>query len=938
MKEIPKTYSPQEVEDKIYKKWENSGYFNPDNLELPKNAEKFSIAMPPPNATGILHIGHASMLAYQDLMIRYNRMKRKRTLWLPGTDHAAIATQSVVEKLLAKEGKTKYDLGREKFLARVNKFVESSKNTIRRQVKKMGSSCDWSRERYTLDKGLSQAVKEVFVKMYREGLIYRGYRIVNWCPRCESTLADDEVEYKEERMPFYYFKYGPIVIGTARPETKFADKVIVVHPDDARYKNLIGKTFVVPWIEGDVEAKVIADSTADKDFGSGAMTITPAHSFEDFQLAQKYGIEVVKIIDEKGNLTKVAGSFAGMNANKARKAIVEKMKQKGLVNRIDENYAHNLSVCYRCGTPIEPLPSLQWFINVDKPVTIKGNKYFKNKSLKEAALEVVKGGEIEIIPKRFKKIYFLWMENLHDWCISRQFWFGHRIPVWYKDKSKVKSQKSKVESKKINIENQEIYVGVEAPKGEEWVQDSDTLDTWFSSGLWTFSTLLDRDFKKYKTFEEWLKNSPDLKKFHPTSVMETGYDILFFWIARMILMTTYALGEIPFEMVYLHGMVRDKLGRKMSKSLGNGIDPLDMIAKYGTDALRLSMIIGSSPGGDIKLYEEKIAGYRNFVNKLWNISRYVLSAVNIEKLENDKKPNDSTLLAIKGKTLADAWIMEKAEIVFGDVTDKIENYEFSAAGEILRDFTWSDFADWYIEISKIEKNKDEVLVYILKNLLKLWHPFTPFVTENVWSLTGKDENKLLMIESWPVKGKVIYAGRFRLKAADSPKRRDVKNSLFTEFELIKNIIISIRNLRSENKIEPALKIKAIFVARDKRVKDLIESQKEVIKGLARLSDFTVETKKGKIDKAVSVFVSEVEIYLPLKGAIDFEKELEKIGKKIKEGEKQIAAINKNLTDKNFLAKAPLKVVEEFKKRIKAEKENIAKLNERKMMLSVQPRE
>jgi len=929
MNEIPKTYNSQEVEDKIYKKWEESGKFNPDNLDLPKNAKNFSIAMPPPNATGILHVGHASMLAYQDLMIRYNRLKKKRTLWLPGTDHAAIATQAVVEKIIAKEGKTKYDLGREKFLFRVNEFIANSQNTIKKQVRKMGSSCDWSRERYTLDPALSQAVKEVFVKMYDngDGLIYRGYRIVNWCPHCESTLADDEVEYKEERMPFYYFKYGPIIIGTARPETKFADKIIVVHPGDSRYTHLIGKKFTVPWIEGDVEARVIADPAVDKDFGTGAMTVTPAHSFEDFELARKYGLEIVEIIDKKGNLTKVAGQFAGMNANKAREAIVEKMKQKGLVDHIDENYIHNLSVCYRCGASIEPLPSLQWFIDVNKKITIKGNKYFKNKSLKEVMLKAVKGGEIKIIPERFEKIYFHWIENLRDWCISRQLWFGHRIPVWYRNKLKVNppvgGEKLKVEDNISNLENQEIYAGVEPPEGEGWVQDPDTLDTWFSSGMWTFSTLLDRDFKKHKTFEEWMKNSPDLKKFHPTSVMETGYDILFFWVARMILMTTYAVGEIPFEMAYLHGMVRDKQGRKMSKSLGNGIDPLEMIGKYGTDALRMSMIIGSSPGGDIKLYEEKVEGYRNFANKLWNISRFILTSVSPEELVKSQKEDikksirsASGRTAEKKLTLADKWILAKLSGLIKSVTKDLDNFNFSAAGEEITKFMWDDFADWYLEIAKIEirndpeskKEKTAILLHCLKTLLKLLHPFTPFVTEEIWS---KFDDSMLMAEKWP---------EFIFKAG----AKDI-----SDFNLIKNNISAIRNLRSENKIEPAKKIKAIFFGKQMK---LIKDQEGIIKSLARLEDLVIASRKPESEKTLSIFIDNMEIYLPLEGLLDIKKELARTEKEIKESETKAAELKKRLSNKDFLAKAKKEVVFAAKENLTECEKNLEKLEKKRQQL------
>ncbi|KKT15377.1 MAG: Valine-tRNA ligase, partial [Parcubacteria group bacterium GW2011_GWF2_43_38] len=623
--------------------WEQSGFFNPDNLL--KKGEPFSISLPPPNATGILHLGHAVMIAIQDLMIRYWRLRGRAALWLPGEDHAAIATQNVVEKKLhKKDGKNRYDYGRDEFIKRVNEFIASSRSTIRDQIKAMGASCDWSRERYTLDEGLSRAVREVFVRMYHDGLIYRGKRIVNWCYRCGTTLADDEVEYKEQKTPFYYLKYGPITISTARPETKVLDKVIIVHPDDKRYQGYIGKSFDVPWIDGMVKATVVADKVAEMETGTGAMTITPAHSFVDFELAQKYGFEIVDIIGPDGKLTANAGKFAGLNVKEARIAILDELKKKDLVEKIDEEYIHNLSICYRCGTPVEPLPSEQWFVAVDKPFK---RGLFHRTTLKKLAIAAVSTGKIKIVPERFAKIYDHWMKNLHDWCISRQIWFGHRVPAWK------------------CISCGEWFVGQAKPstclkcKASNLEQDPDTLDTWFSSSLWTFSTL------------GWPDKTKDLATYHPTSVMETGYDILFFWIARMVLMTQYSLGDIPFRTVYLHGLVRDKQGRKMSKSLGNGIDPIAMIDKYGADALRLSMIIGTTPGNDFRLYDEKIAGYRNFVNKLWNIVRFANLTAELKIVE----------IPPEAKTLADKWILSRFARVADLVTKKIESYSFSEAGE-----------------------------------------------------------------------------------------------------------------------------------------------------------------------------------------------------------------------------------------------------------------
>ncbi|MEK9158778.1 MAG: valine--tRNA ligase, partial [Patescibacteria group bacterium] len=613
--ELPKAYNPADYEDKIYQKWEESGLFNPDNLKLAKNAKPclpagrpFSIVLPPPNVTGTLHLGHAVMLAIQDVMVRYHRMKGDKTLWLPGTDHAGIATQTKVEKILMKEGlkNPKEELGREKFLARVRKFAQESHDTIVNQCKKMGASLDWSREAFTLDEPRALAVRAVFKKMYDDGLIYRGYRIVNWCPRCQSTLADDEVEHKEQKAKMYTFRYSqdfPFAIATTRPETKLGDTAVAVNPKDKRYKKYIGKTFEIKNFAGglpteasakagpDLKIKIIGSKEVDMKFGTGALGVTPAHSLVDYKMAQENDLPVIKVIGEDGKMTKEAVQYAGLPVLSAREKVVEALRRAGLMEKEEESI-NNLSVCYRCDTPIEPLPSQQWFISVSSKFKvqsskIKGVKAGQKTTLKELMQKAVKGGQIKIIPERFKKTYFHWIDNLNDWCISRQIWYGHQIPVWYK--------------------GEETYVGVEAPKGVGWKQDPDTLDTWFSSGLWTFSTL------------GWPKETADLKTFHPTSVMETGYDILFFWVARMILMTTYVLGEVPFETVYLHGLVRDEQGRKMSKSLGNVIDPLDMVKKYGTDAVRLALLLGNTPGNDMALSEEKIAGFRNFTNKLWNI-------------------------------------------------------------------------------------------------------------------------------------------------------------------------------------------------------------------------------------------------------------------------------------------------------------------------------
>ena len=606
---LTKVYDPGSTEDRIYKMWEESGAFTADNQT---EKETFTISMPPPNATGQLHLGHAVMLALEDIFIRHARMQGKEALWVPGTDHAAIATENVVIKKIQKEERVKdprEELGREELLKRIREFVDGSQDTIRGQIRKMGASCDWSREGYTMDPSLTRVVNEVFVKMYKDGLIYRGNRIVNWDPKLKTNVSDDEVEYKTKKDPFYTFQYGPFQIATVRPETKFGDKYVVMHPDDERYKQYNhGDTFDCEWINGPITATIIKDKAVDPEFGSGCMTITPWHDHTDAEIAERHNLDKQQVIDFDGRLLDIAGEFAGMHIDEARDKVIEKLDKKGLVVKIEESYEHAVATNSRGGGVIEPQIREQWFIDVNKPAVEWDGAH---RSLKEVMQHVVRDGQVEIIPERFDKTYFHWIDNLRDWCISRQIWWGHRIPVWYRS----------------DDEGQDMHVGTEAPEGEGWEQDPDTLDTWFSSALWTWSTLIDKRLAEDYTFslEELLERSPDFQTFHPTQVMETGYDILFFWVARMILMTTYVTGQIPFEKVYLHGLIRTRDGKKMSKSHPETmIDPLDIIPKYGADALRLSMIVGQSPGNDQKLFEEKIAGYRNFINKLWNASRYVL--------------------------------------------------------------------------------------------------------------------------------------------------------------------------------------------------------------------------------------------------------------------------------------------------------------------------
>ena len=1067
--EIEKAYSPQEKEDKIYSDWEKKGLFNPDTLNR-KGAKAFSIVLPPPNVTGTLHLGHASMLAIEDLMIRYKRMQGFDTVWIPGTDHAAIATQNVVEKKIYKETqKTRHDFERDDVLALVAEHAEKSKDTIRNQVRKMSSSLDWSREAYTLDEVRNKAVKKVFKMMYDDGLLYRSTRIVNFCPRCHTTLADDEIEYKETKSKLYWIKYGPFVLATTRPETKLGDTAVAVNPSDERYKEMVGKKYMIPGVLGEFEVTVVADEEVDPTFGSGAVKVTPGHSIVDYDIAMRHHIKVKKIIDEDGRMMANCGKYAGMTTLEAREAIVQDMQAMGLIEKVDENYENKLSVCYRCKSIVEPLPSAQWSIDVDKKVTRKDNKYFKDgASLKEVSLKVVRDGEIKIIPERFEKTYYQWMENLRPWCVSRQIWFGHRVPVWYKkekpfvimasrhgeainnqknilnsdferrefiltekgkadilqDAERLKKEgkefdlifvspfertvetaqifadtfgaevvvderlkeigmgefngikdspdgfaklrsnfeawhhdnpqgiesfdslkkrveslldeiKEKYQGKKVMIvahgdplriisgyglelsdedtfnlgypkvgeqiivdlsRKKDRIVSEESLNPEEWEQDPDTLDTWFSAGLWTFTTLLPKDWdgKEFK--------SEEIKRFHPTTVLETGYDIIFFWVARMILMTTYVLGEVPFENVYLHGLIRDKDGEKMSKSKPEtAIDPLDAGNKYGFDAVRLSLLIGNSAGNDIRLYDEKIESYRNFVNKLWNVSRFILTSV------TDISVDTKTVMA---DTLADKWIVSRFNRMTFDVTKLLDEYNFSQAGELLRDFTWNELADWYLEIAKVEKNKDQILMYILKNLLIMWHPFVPFVTESIWSNLNQPDP--LMITAWP-----------------TPDMRLIDDKYSTQFEMVRQIIIGIRNVRAEYNI-PYTKELEVIVAVDLEV-GMIEMNQEIIKRITRLSDFKVlEVKKGTEYAQPEGYVSGGifslgAVYVNLSGAIDLSKEKERLQKELDGLEKYVVGLEKKLSNAEYVKNAPAQIVDADKVRQTEAQETIAKL-------------
>ena len=928
--ELPKQYDPQKIEDGIYRQWEQSGFFNPDHYSG-KKIKPFSLMMPPPNATGVLHLGHAMETSLHDVIVRYHRMKGEKTLWVPGVDHAAIATQNKVEKLISQEGKTRHDLGREKFLERVNQYVEESKTTIEHQLRKLGASCDWSREAYTMSPVLTKCVQKLFVNMYNDGLIVRGNRLVNWCPRCESTLADDEVEYAETEGILYYIDYpiknsdlppphptlgggGKITVATTRPETMLGDTAVAVNPKDERYKHLIGKTVTLPLANREIP--IIADRHVDPSFGTGAVKVTPAHDFNDDQIAKRHNLAYINILNPDGTLNDHGGKYKNWAVADARKLIIEELQQRGLLKKT-EKHIHNIGHCYRCDAVVEPYLSLQWFMSVDKPAVVwKGKK----KTLKEVAIDVVKSEDIEILPSRFKKTYFHWINNLQDWCISRQIWFGHRVPVWYcetKIRNPIRQLADEIKKSCPPL------ASIEQPKkckrcgSTTFTQDPDTLDTWFSSALWTFSTLLDTKIKKDESLAEWLKRSPDFKTFHPTSVMAPGYEILFFWVARMILMTTYNTKQIPFKTVYLHGMVRDKEGRKMSKSLGNGIDPVEMIQTYGTDALRLSLIIGSTPGNDIKMYEEKIEGFRNFINKFWNISRFILTTVDTPQLI-EKKP--------KAQTLSDEWILAELDILIHDVTKHMDNFEFSPAGEKLREFTWDKFADWYVEIVKIEQGKNEILLYILQTLLRLWHPFIPFITEKVWGELNTTPSLTSPLPS-PCKGEgddddvspSIKRGQKGVSSsliliAPYPKSPTIKSSpALKHHATIRAIITAIRNARAEFKIEPSLVVETgLTPSLQRRISPNIL----LIEKLARVT-FINQTKTNTQGHTIHEHGISLTLHIP--------RDDKKINKAKKELEHYITSLEQKLSNQDFLAKAPKAVIQTEQSKLHQAQKKLNKL-------------
>ncbi len=927
---FPKNFNTQKSEKKLYRKWQKQGLFTPSLNKKYFERKNYSIVMPPPNVTGVLHLGHALTLTLEDILIRYHRMKGFKTVWIPGTDHAAIATQTKVEKLLKEEGKTRHDLNRVEFLKRVEKFAKESRYTIVNQIKKMGSSCDWSREAYTLDKTRTKVVRLVFKMMFEDKLIYRGKRIVNWCPRCHSTLADDEVEYKKQKTFLYTFKYDenfPFAISTTRPETKLGDTAVAVNPKDMRYQKFIGKTFKAVFCGIPLEIKIISDQSVDPNFGTGALGVTPAHSLIDWKIAQAHNLQMIEVINENGLIKEGFGKFSQKSVLKARTLIVEHLKKnKNNLLLQKEEIENNLSVCYRCNTPIEPLPSLQWFINV--------NKRIGGKSLKELAKDAVKKGifgrsPIRIIPKRFEKNYFNWINNLEDWCISRQIWFGHQVPVffcWDCNQEKLinspfakkifleKKGSLSFESVKKMIEKEGHFIGSEKIRFEPYVEEprqcsccgskkiiksSETLDTWFSSGLWTFSTLAKEPNQVIQKNNRLLIKTADFRNFHPTSVLETGYDILFFWVARMIIMTAYAVKDIPFKDVYLHGLVLDKYGKKMSKSKGNAINPIEIIDKYGTDALRFSLVSDIAPGNDLKFFEEKVIGQRNLINKFWNISRFIItntSLISSKKFIQEKKLFPS-----------DFWIIAKMKNLIEEVENSIEKYDFSLAAEKIRQFTWHNLADWYLEASKFEKNQSEktfILQKILNDLLKIWHPFAPFITEEIQQKIAPQ--KPLAVSSWPRTD--FYQKIFRNSQC---------KKMIQQFEIAKKIISEIRNIRSEFKISPTQKINLVAVGKEIALQP-IKIQEKLIKSIRTgIEKISFENKISSDQLSLSAYVGleNLEILVPLREIIDYKKEKERLLKELSEIETLLQKQLQKIKNKNFIQKAPLKIVEKEKKKL-----------------------
>ncbi len=875
-KELAKTYDPKGIEDRLYKKWEDNGYFH---AQADRSKKPFTIVMPPPNITGQLHMGHALDNTMQDILIRYKRMQGYNALWQPGTDHAAIATEVKVIDSLKKQGIDKNDLGREGFLEKCWEWKDEYGSRIINQLKKMGSSADWSRERFTMDKGCSDAVLEVFIKLYEKGLIYKGSRIVNWCPVCKTSISDAEVEHEEQDGFFWHINY-PVVgeegrfveIATTRPETLFGDTAVAVNPDDERYQDIIGKMLKLPMT--DREIPVIADSYVDKEFGTGCVKITPAHDPNDFEVGKRHNLEEIVVINDDATMNSKAGKYAGMDRYKCRKALVEDLEKEGLLVKVVP-HSHNVGTHDRCGTTVEPMIKQQWFVKMD--------------DLIKPAVEGVKNGDIKLLPKRMEKTYFNWTDNIRDWCISRQLWWGHRIPAYYCD------------------ECGEMVVSKNAPEKcpkcgcTHMTQDPDTLDTWFSSALWPFSTL------------GWPEKTEDLDYFYPNDVLVTGYDIIFFWVIRMIFSGYEQMGKAPFHTVLFHGLVRDSQGRKMSKSLGNGIDPLEVIDKYGADALRLTLITGNAPGNDMRFYWERVEASRNFANKVWNASRFIM--MNLEGMEVTKP-------AISDLAPEDKWILSAVNTLTKDVTENMDKFELGIAVQKVYDFIWDEFCDWYIEIAKVRTyKKDEdaraansalwTLRTVLGQALKLLHPYMPFITEEIYCTLNPQE-ETIMLADWPV-----YKEEWNFSAEEEMLAH------------VKELVKGIRNLRTEMDVPPSRKAKVFIVSEDKALCETFESMKKTYQNLISASEIDVQSDKAGIgEDAVSVVIPGAVVYMPLEDLVDMEKEKERLLKEEERLKKELARSHGMLNNEKFVSKAPAAKIQE-------ERDKLAKYEQ--MMATVQER-
>ena len=871
MKELSKTYEPSQVEGQIYQMWMDNDCFkaNPDPDKKP-----YSIVMPPPNVTGQLHMGHALDSTLQDILTRYKRMEGYSALWLPGTDHAGIATQiKVEEELRVKEGKTRYDLGREKFLERVWAWKEKYGSRIVEQQRKLGVSCDWSRSRFTMDEGCSRAVREAFCEMYDKGLIYKGSRIINWCPHCLTALSDAEVEYVDKPGHLWYIRYplsdgsGDIVVATTRPETMMGDTGVAVNPNDEKFQHLIGKTCILPIMNREIP--IVGDEYCEIGFGTGAVKMTPAHDPNDFEVGLRHNLDVIRVIADNGTINENGGKYNGMDRYECRKALVKDLEEQGYLVKT-EPYSHNVGTCYRCHNDVEPLISAQWFV--------------KMKPLAEEAIRVVKDGTIKFVPERFSKTYLNWMENVHDWCISRQLWWGHQIPAWYCD-----------ECGHINV-SREDPTKCEKCGCTHLTRDEDVLDTWFSSGLWPFSTLGWPDL-----------DSEDLKYWYPTTDMVTGYDIIFFWVARMVVSGMEQMKKEPFKTVFIHGLVRDDKGRKMSKSLGNGIDPLEMAEKYGADALRFNLITGNSPGNDMRFYVEKCEAMRNFANKIWNASRYVLMNLTVEETG---LPDAADL------EIEDKWVLTKLNTLIKEVTENMDAYELGVASAKVYDFIWDTYCDWYIELTKArlygenEKSKlaaQKVLVYVLDQFLRLLHPFMPFITEEIWQAIPH-EGKFLMLADWP---KYDESLNFGAEAA--------------HMESVMNAIRSIRNRRAEMNVPPSKK-STLYVVSDKG--EIFRQGEGFICRLAYADKVIIcETDPEGHENMVCVVTNDAKLYIPLEELIDFEKEMARLEKEKANCLKQIAMFEGKLSNEAFVSRAPEKVVSEQREKLEKNRALLAQLEE-----------